>query len=64
MAWCLLYKLWSNHSNISRVTESKVEKIINPYEKRPRDVDISDELRNIKKELKLVFENLAKTKVN
>ena len=43
---------------------SKVEKIINPYEKRPRDVDISDELRNIKKELKLVFENLAKTKVN
>ena len=39
---------------------NKVEKIINPYEKRPRDVDISDELRNIKKELKLVFENLAK----
>ena len=43
---------------------SKVEKIINPYEKRPRDVDISDELRNIKKDLKLIFENLAKTKVN
>ncbi len=43
---------------------SKVEKIITPKEKRPRNVDICEELRDIKKELILLFEKLAITKVN
>ena len=43
---------------------SKVEKIITPNEKRPRNVDICEELRDIKKELILLFEKLAITKVN
>ncbi len=43
---------------------SKVEKIIRPKEKRPREVDMCKELRDIKKDLIKLFENLAKTKVN
>ena len=43
---------------------SKVEKIITPNEKRPRNVDICEELRDIKKELILLFEKLAIKKVN
>jgi NitT/TauT family transport system ATP-binding protein len=43
---------------------SKVEKIVSPKEKRPREVDMCEELRNIKKDLIKLFENLAITKVN
>ena len=43
---------------------SKVKKIISPKEKRPREVDMCKELRDIKKDLIKLFENLAITKVN